>query len=201
MKIGYARVSTDEQNLDMQLDALTQAGCTQVFQEKESGGKDDRPVLKEALAFLRVGDTLVVYSADRFARSGQFFTKTVDALAQRGIWFASLTEPFLATGDDDPLKEFFRSIIGAVNQLNLRIIRARIRDGKAAARVRGRQGGRPKHKVLSNPKALEMVMTTYASQKYSVAEICAMFGIASPNTFYLYRKQWVDQQEARGTAA
>lgn len=196
MKVGYARVSTDDQNLDMQLDALKAAGCDRIFEEKASGGNDARPVLKEVLEFVRPGDTIVVWKIDRFARSVAFFVKTVDELNKRGVFLESITEPYLSTnGEDDPFKEFFRTIVAAIAQLDRQIINVRIREGKKAARARGRVGGRPKHPVLSNPKSLAIVMDTYDKGEHTVAQICEIFKISSPNTFYLYRRKWLKERD------
>ncbi len=196
MKVAYARVSTLDQNTDMQIDAFKEAGCERIFEEKESGGKDSRQVLKEVLEFLRPGDTLVVWDIKRFARSTRFLMNTLHDLTERGVWFESISEPFLNTsGKDDYFKKFLRALFAAMAELDLDIIRERIREGKKAARARGRSGGRPKHPVLGNSKSLAIVMDTYDKGDITVEQLCKTFNIASQNTFYLYRRQWLKQKE------
>lgn len=196
MRVGYARVSTDDQNFDMQTDALRSAGCERIFEEKASGGNDTRPVLKEALEFLRPGDTIVVWKIDRFARSTAFFVRTIDELTKKGIWFESITESSINTtpGEEDPFKEAMRGILAIFAQLDRKIINQRIREGRKAARARGRIGGRPKHPVLSDPRSLAIIMETYDKGDTTVAQICKLFKIASQNTFYLYRRKWLQER-------
>src|SRR5215210_3918276 len=141
MDVGYARVSTGEQTLDLQLDALETAGCGKVFQETASGAKADRPVLDEVLAYVRPGDTLVVWRLDRLGRSLQHLIETVAALAARGIGFKSLTEQIDTTTSGGKL---VFHVFGALAEFERDLIRERTQAGLAAARSRGRVGGRPK---------------------------------------------------------
>src|ERR671926_1866836 len=131
MDIGYARVSTGEQTLDLQLDALARAGCGKVFTETASGAKADRPVLAEALAYLREGDTLVVWRLDRLGRSLQHLIATVGALAERGVGFRSLTEQIDTTSSGGKL---IFHVFGALAEFERFLIRERTNACLAAAR-------------------------------------------------------------------
>jgi DNA invertase Pin-like site-specific DNA recombinase len=137
--VGYARVSTLDQNPELQLDALKASGCGKLFVEKASGAKEDRPQLLAALDYLRHGDTLVVWKLDRLARSMKQLIETVDQLKARGIGFRSLTEAIDTT---TAAGELFFHIFGALAQFERSIIRERTNAGLKAALARGRKGGR-----------------------------------------------------------
>ncbi|MDP9354471.1 MAG: recombinase family protein, partial [Chloroflexota bacterium] len=122
MDIGYARVSTGEQILDLQLDALAKAGCGKLFTETASGAKADRPVLEEVLGYLRSGDTLVVWRLDRLGRSLQHLIETVTALRERGIGFRSLTEQIDTT---TPGGKLIFHVFGALAEFERDLIRER----------------------------------------------------------------------------
>jgi DNA invertase Pin-like site-specific DNA recombinase len=141
MDIGYARVSTGEQTLALQLDALAQAGCGKVFTETASGATADRPALGQALAYLREGDTLVVWRLDRLGRSLPHLIETVAALRERGVGFRSLTEQVDTT---TPGGKLVFHVFGALAEFERDLIRERTHAGLAAARARGRTGGRPR---------------------------------------------------------
>jgi len=154
MDIGYARVSTGEQTLDLQRDALQQAGCERVFEETASGAKTDRLVLKESLAYARAGDTLVVWRLDRLGRSLPHLIETVAALAAlaaRGIGFKSLTEQIDTT---TPGGKLVFHVFGALAEFERDLTRERTHAGLAAARARERTGGRPEEAVAGRPKTL-----------------------------------------------
>lgn len=137
-EIGYARVSTAEQDPALQLDALAKVGCTQVFQDKASGATD-RPGLTAALAFVREGDVLVVWKLDRLGRSLPHLIETVSALETRGVGFRSLTEAIDTT---TPGGRLIFHIFGALGQFERDLIQERTRAGLDAAAARGRRGGR-----------------------------------------------------------
>ena len=141
MLIGYARVSTQDQNPDLQMDALKKAGCEKVFVEQRSGAARNRPALIEALNFMREGDTLVVWKLDRLARSLKQLLETVEDLEQRGVGFQSLTEQMDTTTAGGKL---VFQIFGALAEFERSLIRERTNAGLAAARERGRVGGRPR---------------------------------------------------------
>lgn len=179
MLIGYARVSTDDQNLDLQRDALEKANCEQIFTDQVSGTKARRPGLEQALSHLRSGDTLVVWRLDRLGRSLRHLIDTVTDLQERGIGFKSLQESIDTTTSGGKL---VFHIFGALAEFEREIIRERTQAGLQAARARGKTGGRPK--ALSKSKA-EMARQLYQDKAHSINEICQTLGI-SRMTFYRY---------------
>jgi len=140
MLIGYARVSTTDQNLDLQLDALQQAGCELLFTDTISGAKAERPGLKDALSHLRRDDTLVVWKLDRLGRTTKGLIDLVELLKERGIGFKSLQDNI---DTSTPMGQFFFVVFSAIAELERSVIRERSKAGLAAARARGRKGGRP----------------------------------------------------------
>src|SRR5919202_1414323 len=186
MNIGYARVSTDEQNLDLQLSAFERADCKQIFTDKVTGTKAERKGLNDALSHLREGDALVVWRLDRLGRSLRHLIDTVTTLQERGIEFKSLTESIDTTTSGGKL---VFHIFGALAEFEREIIRERTRAGMEAARSRGRKGG-PKHKLT--PKQVEIVRQLYQDKSHSLQEICDSFGI-SRTTLWRYVKD--GQQE------
>jgi len=180
MYIGYARVSTDDQNLDLQRDALEKANCEQIYADQVSGTKARRPGLETALSHLRSGDTLVVWRLDRLGRSLRHLIDTVTDLQEKGIGFKSLTENIDTTTSGGKL---VFHIFGALAEFEREIIRERTQAGLQAARARGRQGG-PKYKLTK--RQVEIARQLWAS-KTPVGEICQTLGI-SRATFYRYVK-------------
>lgn len=140
MLVGYARVSTQEQDTSLQLDALRAAGCEKLFEEKASGAQRDRPQLQAALDYMRAGDTLVVWKLDRLARSMRQLIDTVEDLHTQDIGFRSLTEAIDTTTAGGKL---IFHIFGALAEFERSVIRERTNAGLRAARARGRLGGRP----------------------------------------------------------
>lgn len=140
MLIGYARVSTQEQETHMQLDALNKAGVTRIFEEKRSGGDRKRPVLERVIQELKPGDTLVVYKLDRVARSLSHLLETLDRIDSIGAGFRSLTE---VIDTKSPAGRMMMQIIGAFAEFERELIRERTRAGMQAAAVRGVKFGRP----------------------------------------------------------
>ena len=177
MLIGYARVSTEEQDTAMQRDALADAGCEKLFEETASGARVDRAELQAAIAFARRGDTIVVWKLDRLARSLSQLIQTVEALAERGIGIRSLTETIDSTSAGGKL---IFHIFGALAEFERAVIRERTREGLAAARKRGRIGGRPS--ALSD-KDIAIARTLLADPSIPVAEIARRLNV-SPATFY-----------------
>jgi DNA invertase Pin-like site-specific DNA recombinase len=141
MLIGYARVSTHDQTLNLQRDALEKAGCSKLFTDTASGAKAERKGLDEALAYVRKGDTLVVWRLDRLGRSLPHLITTMTDLEERGIGFKSLTENIDTTTSGGKL---IFHIFGALAEFERNLIRERTTAGLMAARMRGRLGGRPK---------------------------------------------------------
>ena len=159
MLIGYARVSTDEQSLDLQLDALKKAGCRRVSTDKVSAAKGDRPGLAEALSHLRSGDVLVVWKLDRLGRTVKGLVQFVGDLQGQGVQFRSLTDGIDTT---TPAGRFFFHVMASLAQMERELMAERTRAGLEAARRRGRIGGRRRRmtpgKVESARKLLKCGM-------------------------------------------
>jgi DNA invertase Pin-like site-specific DNA recombinase len=182
MLIGYARVSTADQYLAMQEDALKHAGCEEVFKDIVSGAKTARPGLHSALSHLRKGDTLVVWRLDRLGRSLAHLIETIKELSDKGIGFKSLQEAIDTTTSGGQL---IFHIFGALAQFERELIRERTQAGLKAARVRGRLGGRP---VQLNSQEIRKLKKHYKKGELSVMEICKLFNITKP-TLYRYLKK------------
>jgi DNA invertase Pin-like site-specific DNA recombinase len=144
MIVGYARVSTDDQTLALQLDALQAAGCETVFRDTISGAKTERPGLSKALDHVRNGDMLVVWRLDRLGRSLSHLIELIQTLEGRGVGFKSLTEQIDTTTSGGKL---IFHIFGALAEFERNLIRERTMTGLAAARARGRMGGRPRSRT------------------------------------------------------
>lgn len=177
MLVGYARVSTQDQNPDLQLDALRKAGCEKVFVEKASGAQRERPELKAALEYVRAGDTLVVWKLDRLARSLKQLIESVELLAGREIGFRSLTEAIDTTTAGGKL---VFHIFGSLAEFERSIIRERTRAGLEAARVRGRKGGRP---AALSDKDISAAKALLADPNITVEEVAKRLNVA-PSTLY-----------------
>ena len=179
MKIGYARVSTSDQHLYMQEDALKSEGCQQIFHDIASGAKTERPGLEEALAYAREGDAIIVWKLDRLGRSVQHLIQTIKGLSDKGIGFKSLQENIDTTTSGGKL---IFHIFSALAEFERDLIQERTRAGLKAARARGRMGGRP---PLLKPDQVKKMLARYDEQKLTVEEICKVFGISRPS-FYNY---------------
>ncbi|WP_406085066.1 recombinase family protein [Streptomyces virginiae] len=141
--IGYARVSTDEQEAQLQHDALTDAGCSRMFTDTASGKNTNRPELTAALEYLRPGDTLCVWKLDRFARSLIDLVTLVDSLSARGIGFKVMTGAMASIDPNTPDGRLMLQVVGAMAEFERSLIKDRTRAGLDAARAQGRVGGRP----------------------------------------------------------
>jgi DNA invertase Pin-like site-specific DNA recombinase len=183
MLVGYARVSTDDQTLDPQNDALTKAGCQKIFTDIASGAKTDRAGLREALDYLRAGDTLVVWKLDRLGRSLKHLIETVNLLEEKKAGFKSLTEQMDTTS---PGGRLFFHVFGALAEFERALIRERTQAGLKAARVRGRKGGRRREIDKIDPRKIARAKELYAQKDMPVKEIMAIAGIRSRTTFYRY---------------
>lgn len=179
MLIGYARVSTDDQHLDLQRDALVQAGCLKLYEDRESGTKAMRLGLALALEVLREGDTLVVWRLDRLGRSLKDLIALVETLEARGIGLKSLKENIDTTSSGGKL---VFHLFGALAEFERTLLRERTQAGLTAARARGRRGGRPK---ALDPAKRKLAVRLYRERQYSIAEICRLVGISKP-TLYSY---------------
>lgn len=167
MLIGYARVSTQDQNLELQINALKEIGCKKIFTEKASGMQRDRPELKAALEYMRPheGDTLVVWKLDRLARSLRQLIDTVEKLEEQGIGFKSLTEVIDTTNSGGKL---IFHIFGALSEFERGIIKERTMAGLKAAKDMGRKGGRP---ALLNSDDLIAAKALLKNKNITVKEV------------------------------
>ena len=178
MLIGYARVSTDDQSLDLQRDALGEAGCERIFEDTD-GGAGERPALRDAMDHLRAGDTLVVWRLDRLGRSLKDLIGKADTLRSQGIGLKSLKE---AIDTDSSTGQLVFHIFGALAEFERAVIRERTKAGLASARARGRMGGR--RKALDEEQRRQAV-ALYRSREHTVKEICELVGV-SKSTLYAY---------------
>src|SRR3954454_22051933 len=171
--IGYARVSTQDQHLHLQRDALKSAGCIKIYTDTVSGSTTERKGLEEALGYLRTGDTLVVWRLDRLGRSLKHLIETVTLLQERGIGLKSLTEQ-IDTGTSGGKLIFH--IFGALAEFQRNLIQERTNAGLIAARARGRRGGRPRSPI-SEEKRLLFARKMHEDKSLSVADICKELNI------------------------
>jgi DNA invertase Pin-like site-specific DNA recombinase len=177
MLVGLARCSTEGQDHALQVDALTKAGAERIYQETASGTSDHRVGLKQLLADLREGDVVIVYSLSRLARSTRQLLDLSDEFRRRGIGLRSITE---AIDTSTPQGRFFFVIMAAIAELEASILRERTRAGLAAARARGRTGGRPRALV---GQKVEVARTLLSTGEMTVQEIARQIGVA-PGTIY-----------------
>ena len=178
MNLAYARVSTDDQNLNLQLDALKANGCETIYQEHASGKNTARPELESCLKALRSGDTLTVWRLDRLGRSLVDLVHIVNDLEARGVGFVSLTEQVNTTS---PSGKLVFHVFAALAEFERNLIRERTKAGLASARARGRSGGRP---PKLTGKDLAMAKSLMADRTTDVTEIAKRFGV---NRSTLYR--------------
>lgn len=172
MRIGYARVSTDDQTLDLQRDALKRAKCRELYEEHGSGKNAARPQLEACLKSLRESDTLIVWRLDRLGRNLSDLVKLIADLERRRINFESLTEK-IETGS--PAGRLVFHIFAALAEFERNLIRERTVAGLKAARARGRKGGRP---AKLSPKEIKTIRALLRSSDVPVSEIAIRFGIA-----------------------
>lgn len=177
--IGYGRVSTEAQTLDLQVDALRKAGCNPIYTDTASGVRKaaERPELSNALKALRAGDTLTVWRLDRLGRSLSELLRIVDDLKARQINLRSLTE---SIDTSTPAGEMFLGVLAVISQFERALMIERTKEGMKAARARGRNGGRPR--VLDD-KQIAQLRILAADPSITVTSICEQFEI-SRSTFY-----------------
>ena len=179
MLIGYARVSTEDQSLNLQIDALEKAGCEQVYSDKLSGTKAHRPGLADALWCLRKGDVLVIWKLDRLGRSVKKLIDMVEELAERGIQFHSLTDGIDTT---TPAGRFFFHVMASLAQMERELITERTKAGLEAARQRGRVVGRKRSMTPSKVQSAKQLLDSGMAPR----EVAQNLGVSVPT---LYR--WV----------
>jgi DNA invertase Pin-like site-specific DNA recombinase len=177
-RIGYARVSSQGQNFDSQMDALREAGCKKIFTDRMTGSRLDRPGWEQMMAYLRSGDTLVVTELSRMTRSLLDLLETAKVLQQRGVELVSLRESIdtaTATG------RCFLSMMGAIHQMERELRAERAAAGRASAKARGKTGGRPR----TDAAKLENARILYENSGKTAAEVCEMVGVGR-RTFFTY---------------
>ena len=182
MKIGYARVSTQDQNLEMQLDALQTAGCEKIFQEKASGIKSDRPELAAMQQLLRKGDVIYIYKLDRLGRSLKHLLEMTSDFEKRGIGLVSINDHIDTTTAQGRL---IFNIFASLAEFERDLIRERTKSGLEAARARGRKGGRSRGLSKEAEKKAMLAQTLYNERKLGVNKIAADLEI-SKMTLYKY---------------
>lgn len=187
MLIGYARVSTDDQNLDLQRDALQAVGCERVFEDMVSGARADRTGLVTLMSMLRAGDTVVIWRLDRLGRSLKNLIELVERLEAAKVGLRSLQENIDTTSSGGKL---VFHLFGALAEFERNLIRERTQAGLVAARARGRMGGRPRR---LDPVKLALAVKLHRERNHTVEEICKMMGI-SKSTLYNY----LDKAESDG---
>ena len=186
--IGYARISTMHQDLDMQINALEKAGCIKIFHEQASGAKEERKELRKCIEYLREGDCLVVWRLDRLARSLKQLLELMKHLEANNIEFKSLTEKIDTTSPEGKL---YFHIFASMIQFERDAARDRSIAGLERARARGRVGGRPS-KLNSTKK--ELLLDMYLSKKYTYAEIAQLFNICV-NSVYKITRDMLKQKD------
>jgi DNA invertase Pin-like site-specific DNA recombinase len=179
MQIGYARVSTDDQHLDLQRDALRQAGCERVFEDTASGAKAERVGLAALMEVLRPGDTVVIWRMDRLGRSLKDLIALVERLEAVGVGLHSLQEKIDTTSSGGRL---VFHLFGALAEFERNLVRERTQAGLTAARARGRHGGRKKR---LDPAKQKIALRLYHERQHTVEEICRMMGVGR-STLYNY---------------
>ncbi|AGY56347.1 recombinase family protein [Gloeobacter kilaueensis] len=179
MLIGYARVSTDDQDLNLQRDALRQAGCKRIYEDQASGAQAARPGLERVLEVIRAGDALVVWRLDRLGRSLKDLIALVELLEGRGVGLVSLHESISTASSSGKL---VFHLFAALAEFERNLIRERTQAGLSAARARGRKGGRPK---ALDPAKRRLAVKLYDERQLTIVEICRMLGISKP-TLYSY---------------
>jgi len=182
MKIGYARVSTKDQNLALQFDALTKAGCEKIYQDIASGARSERPALNEMIQNLRPGDVLVIWKLDRLGRSLNHLINLVNDLMEKKVGLQSLNDPIDTTTAQGRLSF---NLFASLAEFERDLIRERTQAGLSAARARGRNGGRPKGIPLKAEATACAAETLYKEGRLTVNEISEKLGIAK-STLYAY---------------
>ena len=182
MRVGYARVSTKDQSFDLQLDALRNAECEQIFQEVVSGAKTTRPVLDDLLSRLRAGDVVIVWKLDRLGRSLHHLVTLTNELMERKIGLISLNDPIDTT---TPQGRLVFNLFASLAEFERDLIRERTQAGLKAAQERGRKGGRPKGLSKQAIATAIAAQTLYEEDQLSVQEICDQLHISKP-TLYSY---------------
>lgn len=185
MLLGYARVSTDTQNLDRQLDQLKTAGCKNIYQEKITGTKKERPELEKLLDHVRDGDVIIISDLTRLSRSIKDLFHLVELIEKKGANIKSLKESWMDT--TSPQGKLMFTLFAGISQFERDLISQRTKEGLSSARARGRKGGRP----IKPNKEVELAIKMHDSKEYSIAEIEKATGV-SKTSLYRYINSRID---------
>lgn len=188
MKIGYARVSTKDQSLDLQMDALTKEGCKRIFSEHVSGTKSKRIELQKMIDHVREGDVIVVWKLDRLGRSLKNLVDLISLFQERGVGFKSLQDSIDTT---TPTGKLTFHLFAALAEFERAIISERTKAGLEAARLRGRRGGRPKGLSKKAQDKARLAESLYLEKKRSISEICNHLDISKPTLCRYLRSRGV----------
>jgi DNA invertase Pin-like site-specific DNA recombinase len=188
MKVGYARVSSQDQDYSYQLKALEDAGCQpdMIFKDKASGKRMSRPEFDRMLTYLREGDVVVVWKIDRLGRNFTEMVATLAALFKRGIHIVATSQ---GVDTSTPMGKAMAYFLGIVAEMELEFNQERTRRSLELKRQRGIKGGRPRHPILSDPKKLAIIREMYDSKRYTVRQICETFGLKDKTSLYRYLRQ------------
>lgn len=178
MLLGYARVSTEDQSLNRQLDQLKEFGCIKIFKEKISGTKTNRMQLEKMIEQLREGDIIVITELARLSRSTKELFSLIDIIEKKGANIKSIKENWVDT--TTPQGKFMFTIFAGISQFERDLISQRTKEGLAAARARGKKGGRPK--IYTTAK-IDLAIKMYNSREYSLSEITALTGISKTSLY------------------
>ncbi|MEW5208032.1 recombinase family protein [Bacillus cereus] len=189
---GYARVSTQEQNLARQLKQLKEYGCEYIFEEKTSGATTDRPELQRMMESLQTDDVIVVSDLTRISRSTQDLFKLIETIKEKGASIKSIKDTWLDTTSDNPYSTFLLTVMAGVNQLERDLIKMRQKEGIAIAKEHGKYNGRPKQFSHKNAK-VKHAIELYEQGGKTVNEICKITGLTR-STFYLRLKEYQDKK-------
>ena len=187
MLVGYARVSTIEQNLDRQLEALKNAGCEKIYSDKQTGANMDRPNLQLLFDEIKEGDTIIITDLTRFSRSTMDLFKLIEKIKEKKLFIKSIKDTWLDVSEENPYSQFLLTVMAGVAQLERDLTKMRQKEGIAIAKKKGKYQGRPKKYTENNPRfahALEL----YEAGNHSIAEICKICSI-SESTFYRHMRK------------
>jgi DNA invertase Pin-like site-specific DNA recombinase len=190
---GYARISTEEQNLERQLEALEKEGCHRIYSDTFSGAALNRPQLNELLEEVKEGDTIIIVDLTRFSRSTMDLFNLVDQLKEKGVFLKSIKDTWLDITSSNPYSSFLLTIMSAVSQLERDLTRQRMREGIAVAKKNGVYKGRAKTFTENNPR-MKHALDLYESnpKEHTVKKVCQMTGISEATFYRNWRKRKVN---------
>ena len=187
MIIGYARVSSLDQNLDRQIEALKKEGCQKIYTEKITGANTDRPQLNLMLDELKEGDTIIIKDLTRFSRSTRDLFNLMDLINEKKAFLISINEKWLDTRDDNPFNKLLFTIMSGLSEYERTMIKERQKEGIEIAKKKGKYKGRPKKYTENNPR-MSHALELYKMGGHTIAEICKICSI-SESTFYRHKRK------------